>query len=185
MASCPALSPFFFAPILFCLALHGPSSLFPSVATRDSSRASSIQCSATFSYALLMDGSVACAARCLASSAFRRQASLSDDIRGGSSNAPNQAASRCVLTDGTPSISAVVTCQSPGDDEEVSTVADSLIFSINVSLKYSLPLRAFSSASCKSCETVAREIISLMDSAWKSGPDSEQHAWRSRSSETM
>src|SRR5215831_16585506 len=65
-----------------------------------------------------------------------------------------------ILTDGTPSISAVVTCQSP--DDEVSTVADSLIFSINVSLKYSLPLRAFSSASCKSCETVAREIISLM-----------------------
>ena len=63
------------------------SSLFPSVATRDSSRASSIQCSATFSYALLMDGSVACAARFLASSAFRRQASLSDDMRGGSSPA--------------------------------------------------------------------------------------------------
>src|SRR6516164_3946377 len=100
MASCLALSPFFFAKILFCLALHGPSSLFPSVATRDSSRASSIQCSATFSYALLMDGSVACAARCLASSAFRRQASLSDDIRGGSSNAPNQAASRCVGSSG-------------------------------------------------------------------------------------
>src|SRR5262249_50643508 len=61
-----------------------------SPATRDSSRASSIQCSATFSYALLMGGSVACVARCLASSAFRRQASLSDDIRGGSSNAPNR-----------------------------------------------------------------------------------------------
>src|SRR5215831_5576880 len=66
------------------------SSLFFSAATRDSSRASSIQCSATFSYALLMDGSVACVARCLASSDFRRQASLSDDIRGGSSNAPNR-----------------------------------------------------------------------------------------------
>src|SRR5215831_18020908 len=66
------------------------SSLFFSAATRDSSRASSIQCSATFSYALLMDGSVACAARCLASSAFRRQASLSDDIRGDSSDAPNR-----------------------------------------------------------------------------------------------
>src|SRR6516165_913885 len=92
MASCPALSPFFFAPILFCLALHGPSSLFFSAATRDSSRASSIQCSATFSYALLMDGSVACVARRLASSALRRQMSLSDDIRGGSSNAPNQVA---------------------------------------------------------------------------------------------
>src|SRR6516164_1003705 len=37
-----------------------------------------------------MDDSVACAARCLASSAFRRQASLSDDMRGGSSNAPNR-----------------------------------------------------------------------------------------------
>src|SRR5215467_13522124 len=60
-----------------------------SPATRDSSRASSIQCSATFSYALLMGGSVACVARCLASSAVPRQASLSDDIRGGSSNAPN------------------------------------------------------------------------------------------------
>src|SRR5262245_30371079 len=47
-----------------------------------------------------MDGSVACAARCLASSAFRRQVSLSDDIRGGSSNAPNQAASRCVGSSG-------------------------------------------------------------------------------------
>src|SRR5215510_8129657 len=70
-----------------------------------------------------------------------------------------------ILTDGTPSISAVVTCQSP--DDEVSTVADSLIFSINVSRKYSLPLRAFSSASCKSCETVAREIISLMDQRGK------------------
>src|SRR5262249_15010764 len=34
-------------------------------------------------------GSVACAARYLASSALRRQVSLSDDIRGGSSNAPN------------------------------------------------------------------------------------------------
>src|SRR5215467_14420433 len=66
------------------------SSLFFSAATRDSSWASSIQCSATFSYALLMDGSVACVARRLASSAFRRQVSLSDDIRGGSSNAPNQ-----------------------------------------------------------------------------------------------
>ena len=63
---------------------------------RDSSRASDFQCSATFSYALWMDGSVACAARRLASSAFRRQVSVSDDIRGGSSNAPNQAAgSQC------------------------------------------------------------------------------------------
>ena len=43
-----------------------------------------IQCSATFSYALFTNGSVACAARCLASSAFFRQVSLSDDIRGGS-----------------------------------------------------------------------------------------------------
>ena len=41
-------------------------------------------------FIFLMDGSVACAARCLASSAFRRQAPLSDDIRGGSSNAPNR-----------------------------------------------------------------------------------------------
>src|SRR5262250_319260 len=47
--------------------------------TRESSRASNIQCSATFSYALFMNGSVACAARCLASSAFRRQSTLSDD----------------------------------------------------------------------------------------------------------
>ena len=39
-----------------------------------------------------MDGSVACVARRLASSALRRQMSLSDDIRGGSSNAPNQVA---------------------------------------------------------------------------------------------
>src|SRR5262249_9148867 len=37
-----------------------------------------------------VDGSVACAAHCLASPAFRRQMSLSDDIRGGSSNAPNR-----------------------------------------------------------------------------------------------
>jgi len=37
-----------------------------------------------------MDGSVACVARRLASSALRRQMSLSDDIRGGSSNAPNR-----------------------------------------------------------------------------------------------
>jgi hypothetical protein len=47
---------------------------------RESSRASNIQCSATFTYALLMNGSLACAARCLASSAFRRQSTLSDDI---------------------------------------------------------------------------------------------------------
>jgi hypothetical protein len=60
--------------------------------TRESSRASNIQCSATFSYALFTNGSLACAARCLASSAFRRQVSISDDIGGGSSNAPNQAA---------------------------------------------------------------------------------------------
>src|SRR5262249_14726414 len=64
--------------------------LFFSRLMRDSSRASNFQCSATLSYALLMDGSVACVARCLASSAFRRQVSLSDDIRGGSSNASNQ-----------------------------------------------------------------------------------------------
>jgi hypothetical protein len=38
------------------------------------------QCSATFSYALFMNGSLACAARCLASSAFRRQSTLSDDM---------------------------------------------------------------------------------------------------------
>src|SRR5262249_13922901 len=38
----------------------------------------------------LMDGSIACVARRLASSAFRRQVSLSDDIRGGSSNAPRR-----------------------------------------------------------------------------------------------
>ena len=55
-------------------------------------RASNIQCSATFSYALFTNGSLACAARCLASSAFRRQVSISDDIPGGSSNAPKQAA---------------------------------------------------------------------------------------------
>src|SRR6266496_793835 len=53
---------------------------------------------ATFSYALLMDGSVACAARCLTSSALRRKKSLSDDIRGGSSNAPNQAASAALVS---------------------------------------------------------------------------------------
>jgi hypothetical protein len=53
--------------------------------------------SATFSYALLMDGSIACAARCLASSALRRQVSLSNDIRGGSSNAPNQVASAALV----------------------------------------------------------------------------------------
>src|SRR5262249_4974118 len=45
-----------------------------------------------------MDGSVACAARCLASSALRRQVSLSDDIRGGSSNAPNQASSAALVS---------------------------------------------------------------------------------------
>jgi hypothetical protein len=73
---------------------------FFSAARKDSRRASNIQYSATFSYALLVDGSVACAARCLASSAFRRQASLSDDIRGGSSKAPNQTASRCVGSSG-------------------------------------------------------------------------------------
>src|SRR5262249_15614434 len=67
-------------------------SLFFSLLMRDSSRAINFQCSATFSYALFMNGSVACAARCLASSAFCRQVSLSDDIRGGSSNAPNQPA---------------------------------------------------------------------------------------------
>jgi hypothetical protein len=50
---------------------------------RESSRASNIQCSATFSYALFTNGSLACAARCLASSAFRRQSTISDDIRGG------------------------------------------------------------------------------------------------------
>jgi hypothetical protein len=64
------------------------SSLFFSAARRDSSRASNIQYSAIFSYALFMDGSLACAARCLASSALRRQVSLSDDIRAGSLNAP-------------------------------------------------------------------------------------------------
>ena len=64
-----------------------------SLPMRDSGRASNVQCPATFSYALFMNGSVACAARCLASSAFCRQVFLSDDIRGGSSNAPNQAAS--------------------------------------------------------------------------------------------
>ena len=64
-----------------------------SLPMRDSSRASNVQCSATFSYALFMNGCVACAARCLASSAFCRQVFFSDDIRGGSSNAPNQAAS--------------------------------------------------------------------------------------------
>ena len=37
-----------------------------------------------------MDGSIACVARRLASSAFRGQVSLSDDIRGGSSNAPHR-----------------------------------------------------------------------------------------------
>jgi hypothetical protein len=47
---------------------------------RESSRASNIQCSATFSYTLFTHGSLACAARCLASSAFRRQSTLSDDI---------------------------------------------------------------------------------------------------------
>ncbi len=47
---------------------------------RDSSCASNFQCSATFSYALFMNGSLACAARCLASSAFRRKSTLSDDI---------------------------------------------------------------------------------------------------------
>jgi hypothetical protein len=55
---------------------------------RKSNWASTIQYSATFSYALLKNGSLACAARCLASSALRRQVSLSDDIRGGSANAP-------------------------------------------------------------------------------------------------
>ena len=50
---------------------------------RESSRASNIQCSATFSYALFTNGSLACAAPCLASSAFRRQSTISDDIRGG------------------------------------------------------------------------------------------------------
>src|SRR5262249_60610258 len=70
----------------FCLAY----SSFISAATRESRWASSIQCSATLSYGLLMDGSVACVASRLASSALRRQMSLSDDIRGGSSNAPNQ-----------------------------------------------------------------------------------------------
>jgi hypothetical protein len=65
--------------------------------TRESSRASNIQCSANFSYALFTNGSLACAARCLASSAFRRQVSISDDIGGGSSNAPNQAASAAAL----------------------------------------------------------------------------------------
>ena len=82
--------------VLTCYA----SSLLSSSPTKDSSRASNIQCSATFSYALFMKGSVACAARCLASSAFRRQASRCDDIRGPSSNAPNQAASRCVGSGG-------------------------------------------------------------------------------------
>ena len=38
------------------------------------------------------------AARCLASSALRRQASLSDDVRGGFSNAPNQAASAALVS---------------------------------------------------------------------------------------
>jgi hypothetical protein len=55
---------------------------------RRSNWASTIQYSATFSYALLKNGSLACAARCLASSALRRQVSLSDDICGGASNAP-------------------------------------------------------------------------------------------------
>jgi len=39
---------------------------------RESSRASNIQFSATFSYALFMDASLACAARCLALSAFHQ-----------------------------------------------------------------------------------------------------------------
>jgi hypothetical protein len=67
------------------------------VAWRDSSWASNIQYSATFSHALLMNGSLACAARCLASSALRRQVSLSDDLRGRSSDAPNQAASAALI----------------------------------------------------------------------------------------
>jgi hypothetical protein len=77
---------------LFQLHRHGPGLLVGLVIVsswrRDSSRASNIQYSAIFSYALFMDGSLACAARCLASSALRRQVSLSDDIRGGSLNAP-------------------------------------------------------------------------------------------------
>jgi hypothetical protein len=78
---------------------------------RDSSWASTIQCSATFSYALLKNDSLACAARCWASCARRRQRSLSDDIRDGSSNAhmnrrqvpalvcrPRRALTPCVVT---------------------------------------------------------------------------------------
>ena len=65
---------------------------------RDSNWASNIQYSATFWYALFMNGSLGGAARCLASSAFRRQVSLSDDIGGGSSNAPNQAASAALVS---------------------------------------------------------------------------------------
>src|SRR5215467_12457707 len=42
---------------------------------RETSWANSIQYSATFSYAFLMTGSLACAARCLASSALLRQVS--------------------------------------------------------------------------------------------------------------
>jgi hypothetical protein len=53
--------------------------------------------SSSLRYALFTNGSLACAARCLAWSAFRRQVSLSDDIRGGSSNAPNQPASAALL----------------------------------------------------------------------------------------
>jgi len=60
-----------------------------------------------------MDGSVACVARRLASSAFRRQVSLSDDIRGGSSNAPNQAASRCVGSSGHDRRAQQVVAKSP------------------------------------------------------------------------
>ena len=72
------------APILLSFLLR-----FFFVAAR---RASNVQCSAAFLYALFMNGSVACAARCLALSALCRQALLSDGICGGSSNAPNQAA---------------------------------------------------------------------------------------------
>src|SRR5262245_7235224 len=63
--------------VLTCYA----SSLLSSSPTAATSRASNIQWSATFSYALFANGSVACAARCLASSALRRQ-SLGDDIGG-------------------------------------------------------------------------------------------------------
>jgi hypothetical protein len=89
----------------------GPSDYFSSsrsenfsLSIRSTCSASATQPAATFSNALFMNGSLACAARSLASAALSRYLSARGDIQGERQtneavppDAPNQAASRCIV----------------------------------------------------------------------------------------